>query len=304
MTGDTLGKVSADYRKKRVKRIKRIIIFFVLVLLLAPTGLCIWLLMRMNALETKLDSFNTQTTVAVSQQAVDAAPDTDAASGTAATAEPTPSADPDKPGKGKKVYLTFDDGPGPNTEKLLDTLKKYDVKATFFVTGKEDDFSKKMYKRIVDEGHTLGMHSYSHVYDEIYASEMAFSQDLDKLYEYLHDVTGVYAKYYRFPGGSSVKDTKVPIEKLIEILEKKDITYLDWNVLSPDIRDTGVGKKEMRNEILADVEKYDTSVVVFYDTQTQPMTVKTLSSVIRHLKESGYEILPVDENTAPIRHNQ
>ena len=304
MTGDTLGKVSADYRRKRVKRIKRIIIFLVLLLLLAPTGLCIWLLIRVNALENRIDDFNTRTSVAVSSSAVDTEPDMRAASGGAATTEPTPSAEPDMPGKGKKVYLTFDDGPGPNTEKILDILKKNDVKATFFVTGKKDDFSKQMYKRIVEEGHTLGMHSYSHVYDEIYASEKAFSQDLEKLYEYLHDVTGVYSEYYRFPGGSSVKDTKVSIDKLIDILETKKITYLDWNVLSPDIRDTGVSKKQMRKEILADVEKYDTSVVVFYDTQTQPMTVRTLSSVIKKLKESGYEILPVDENTAPIRHNQ
>ncbi len=304
MTGDTLGKVSADYRKKRVKRIKRIIIFIMILLLLAPTGLCIWLLMRMNALESKLDDFNTRAGVVVTQAAVEVTPDAQAASGVAATIAPEATAEPEKPGKGKKVYLTFDDGPGPNTKKILDILKKRGVKATFFVTGKKDDFSKEMYKRIVDEGHTLGMHSYSHVYDEIYASEEAFSQDLDKLYEYLHDVTGVYSKYYRFPGGSSVQDTKVSIEKLIKILDKKKITYLDWNVLSPDIRDTGVSKKQMRKEILADVKKYDTSVVVFYDTQTQPVTVKTLSSVIKLLEENGYEILPVDENTAPIRHNQ
>ena len=302
MTGDTLGKVSADYRKKRVKRIKRIIIFLVLMMLIAPTALSIWLLVRVNTLESRLDDFYSAEIAAASPAAAEATQEP-AASGAAATTEPiaTPT---EKPGKGKKVYLTFDDGPGPNTEKILDILKKNDVKATFFVTGKIDDFSKQMYKRIVEEGHTLGMHSYSHVYDEIYASEKAFSKDLDKLYEYLHDVTGVYAKFYRFPGGSSVQDTKVPVESLIEILEDKKITYLDWNVLSPDIRDTGVGQKQMRKEILDDVKKYDTSVVVFYDTQTQPMTVKTLPSIIKDLKKNEYEILPVDENTAPIRHNQ
>ena len=172
------------------------------------------------------------------------------------------------------------------------------------MTGKTDDFSKEMYKRIVEDGHTLGMHSYSHVYDEVYASESAFKQDLDRIYEYLYEVTGEHSKFYRFPGGSSVQETNVPIEKLIAILDEMGIIYLDWNVLSPDIRDPGVGKKQMVRELMTDVNKYDTSVVLFYDTQTQPMTVKTLPSVIQALKDNNYEILPVDENTAPIRHNQ
>ena len=303
MTGDTLGKVSADYRKKRVKRIKRIIITLFLLLLFTPIALSVWLMFRVSSLETRIDRLVSREASAVSGPAAVATTEP-TVSGTAvsgASATPTPTA---KPGEGKKVYLTFDDGPGPNTKKILDILKKQDVKGTFFVTGKRDEFSKQMYKRIVDEGHTLGMHSYSHVYDEIYASEKSFGQDLDRLYEYLHEVTGKYAKFYRFPGGSSVQETKVPIKKLIKILEKKDISYLDWNVLSPDVRDSGVKKKEMVAELRTEVAKYDTSVVVFYDTETQPMTIKALPAVIKALKEDGYEILPVDEDTAPIRHNQ
>ena len=72
---------------------------------------------------------------------------------------------------GKKVYLTFDDGPSSNTDQILDILKDYDVKATFFVVGKTDERSVKAYQRIVEEGHTLAMHSYSHRYDEIYESK-------------------------------------------------------------------------------------------------------------------------------------
>ncbi len=302
MTGDTLGKVSEDYRKKRVRRIKRFIIFFILLLLLAPSCFCVWMYFKIDTLEERIDSLVMPETVQTATPVSGAATASDDATSGSAVSEEAVTVE--KPGKGKMVYLTFDDGPGPNTEKILDILKKYDVKATFFVTGKTDDFSKQMYKRIVDEGHTLGMHSYSHVYDEIYASEKAFSQDLDKLYEFLHEVTGEYSKYYRFPGGSSVQDTKVPIKKLIKILDEKEISYLDWNVLSPDIRDANVSKKELIKELREEVKKYDTSVVVFYDTQTQPMTIKALPSVIKALKKDEYEILPVDEDTAPIRHNQ
>lgn len=304
MTGDTVGKVSDDYRRKRVRRIKRIIIITCICLLLAPTVFCVFLLFKINSLEERLDRMTVPETVevvsgpgvSVSDEPETEVTETPVTSGAATDYDSEPVT--------RKVYLTFDDGPGPNTEKILDILKKYDVKATFFVTGKEDTFSEQMYKRIVDEGHTLGMHSYSHVYDEIYASEDAFTQDLEKLSEYLYDVTGTRSVFYRFPGGSSVTQTQVPIENLIYILEDRGITYLDWNVLSPDIRDGNVSKKQMISEIMEDVNRYETSVILFYDTQTQPMTVKALPKIIKKLQNEGCEILPVDENTAPIRHNQ
>ena len=103
----------------------------------------------------------------------------------------------------KKVYLTFDDGPSDHTAQILDILKKHKVKATFFVVGKETEYAKKMYQRIVLEGHTLAMHSYSHNYDQIYANVGAFSKDLMKLQKYLYDLTDVKPYIYRFPGGSS-----------------------------------------------------------------------------------------------------
>ena len=84
----------------------------------------------------------------------------------------------------KKIYLTFDDGPSSSTNEILDILKAYDVKATFFVVGKTDEASKEAYRRIVAEGHTLGMHSYSHSYSGIYKSTTAFKKDLKKLYDF------------------------------------------------------------------------------------------------------------------------
>ena len=185
MTGDTLGKVSEDYRKRRVRRIKRFIIFLIILFLLAPVGFCTWMYFKIDALQDTVDSLMMIETVKSSSPVSAPAVEADNSTSGSAVSEAAV-VEEEKPGKGKTVYLTFDDSPGPNTEKILDILKKNDVKATFFVTGKTDDFSKKMYKRIVDEGHTLGMHSYSHVYDEIYASEKAFTQDFEKLYEYLH----------------------------------------------------------------------------------------------------------------------
>lgn len=289
MTGDTVGAASAAYRKRRVKRIKKIIIGTCIVLLILPILLSIFLMIKVFSLEKEIQRISEnkarqeQTMDLVQAKEKEASP----------TEEPEP----------RKVYLTFDDGPGVQTEKILDILKEEDVKATFFVTGKEDASVKKIYKRIVKEGHTLGMHSYSHIYDTIYESKEAFEKDFDQLYCYLYDVTGVYPKFYRFPGGSSTQSTELPIQTFIDVLEGKNVTYVDWNVISPDIGNTNVTKQQMVTSISEGVAQYDTSIVLMYDVADKPMTVKALPSIIKTLKAENYELLPIDENTTLIQHN-
>ncbi len=291
MTGDTVGAASAAYRKKRIRRIKKIIIGMIITLLVLPMIISIFLLIKIHSLEREIQKISEEKVRTEQKQTTDIAK--------AKEREALPTKTPEK----KKVYLTFDDGPGVKTGKILDILKKENVKATFFVTGKEDASAKKLYKRIVAEGHTLGMHSYSHIYDTVYESKEAFTKDFDKLYEYLYDVTGVYPKIYRFPGGSSTQSTELPIQTFIEVLKEKQIAYLDWNVISPDISNPSVTKKQMVNSIIEGVAQYDTSVVLMYDVADKPMTVKALPSIIKTLKAEDYELLPADENMTLIQHN-
>ena len=103
----------------------------------------------------------------------------------------------------KIAYLTFDDGPSINTGKILDILKRYDIKATFFVVGRSDDNSKNLYKRIVKEGHAIGNHTYSHEYKTLYSSEENFLSDFKKLEHHIYDITGIKMDIMRFPGGSN-----------------------------------------------------------------------------------------------------
>ena len=104
----------------------------------------------------------------------------------------------------KVVYLTFDDGPTPNnTPRILEILKRNNIKATFFVIGQNPD----MYKQIVNEGHAIAIHTYSHEYKQVYASVDAFFADLYKLRDLIKEKTGVDPKVTRFPGGSNT--TKV-----------------------------------------------------------------------------------------------
>lgn len=289
MTGDTIGAASAAYRKKRVKRIKKIIIGTIITLIVLPIILSIFLFIKVHSLEEEIQK--------ISENKARIEKETDVVK--AKEKEVVPTAVPEP----KKVYLTFDDGPGVQTEKILDILKKNKVKATFFVTGKEDAQAKKIYKRIVQEGHTLGMHSYSHIYDTIYESKKAFRKDFEKIYEYLHDVTGIYPKFYRFPGGSSTQSSELPIQTFIDVLEEKQIRYLDWNVISPDVNDPSVSKKQMVSSITEGVAQYATSVVLMYDVADKPMTVKALPSIIKALKAENYELLPAEETMTLIQHN-
>ena len=300
MTGNTVHAAEAAYRKKRVKRIKKIIVGTAIVLLLLPTIMCLFLLVKVHSLEKQIETI-TKVSDSGAVQAQEKEVKTTKAPKKASTAEPT--IKPTDDTTTKKVYLTFDDGPGSQTGKILDILKKNHVKATFFVTGKEDASSKKIYQRIVKEGHTLAMHSYSHIQDVIYDSKEAFEKDLKQINRCLYEATGVHTKFYRFPGGSSTQNTSLPIQNFIDVLKKNHYLYLDWNVISPDINNANATKEQVVTGVMQGVDAYDTAVVLMYDVADKPMTVKALPSIIKQIKAKNYELLPVDESMILIQHN-
>lgn len=300
MTGNTVHAAEAAYRKKRVKRIKKIIVGTAIVLLLLPTIMCLFLLVKVHSLEKQIETITKVSDSGV-VKAQEKEVKTTKAPKKASTAEPT--IKPTDDTTTKKVYLTFDDGPGSQTGKILDILKKNHVKATFFVTGKEDAPSKKIYQRIVKEGHTLAMHSYSHIQDVIYDSKEAFEKDLKQINRCLYEATGVHTKFYRFPGGSSTQNTSLPIQNFIDVLKKNHYLYLDWNVISPDINNANATKEQVVTGVMQGVDAYDTAVVLMYDVADKPMTVKALPSIIKQIKAKNYELLPVDESMILIQHN-
>ena len=300
MTGNTVHAAEAAYRKKRVKRIKKIIVGTAIVLLLLPTIMCLFLLVKVHSLEKQIETITKVSDSGV-VKAQEKEVKTTKAPKKATTAEPT--IKPTDDTTTKKVYLTFDDGPGSQSGKILDILKKNPVKATFFVTGKEDASSKKIYQRIVKEGHTLAMHSYSHIQDVIYDSKEAFEKDLKQINRCLYEATGVHTKFYRFPGGSSTQNTSLPIQNFIDVLKKNHYLYLDWNVISPDINNANATKEQVVTGVMQGVDAYDTAVVLMYDVADKPMTVKALPSIIKQIKAKNYELLPVDESMILIQHN-
>lgn len=204
----------------------------------------------------------------------------------------------------RRVYLTFDDGPSIYTEELLDILAQYDVKATFFVTAKGKEDYGDIYRRIVEEGHTLGMHSYSHEYGNIYASLENFQEDIEKLRNFLYRETGTVSRFYRFPGGSSNTVSATDVHEFIRYLNAMDIDYFDWNVSSGDASSVRLGSDEIVDRVVREIPSRRVAVVLMHDAADKHSTVEALPRLIEEIQamEDGTEILPITEETMLIQH--
>ena len=203
----------------------------------------------------------------------------------------------------QRVYLTFDDGPSDRTNEILDILKQYNVKATFFVVGKTDEKSIEIYKRIVADGHALGLHSFSHKYDEIYRSEDAFLQDIKKLQDFLFETTGQKVSILRFPGGSSNKVSTLDMKHLILRLDDLGIHYFDWNVSSQDANGKETPTNQLVANVLVNVKKFPDCIVLLHDGVNKQETVSALPSMLDELVATpGLELLPITQETKPIQH--
>ncbi len=168
--------------------------------------------------------------------------------------------------------------------------------------GREDEESKALYQRIAAEGHTLAMHSYSHKYSALYQSLESFEQDFSRIQNYLYEITGQECLFYRFPGGSSNHVSSTDMKSFISYLNEQGITYFDWNVSSGDATSQAYTPEELVENVMTDVVKYKTSIVLMHDAETKVSTVKALEPMIQALQGIGAEILPIDENTTVVQH--
>lgn len=202
---------------------------------------------------------------------------------------------------GKVIYLTFDDGPGPRTPDLLDVLKKYNVKATFFVV--KTKFINTI-KRIAEEGHSLAIHTTTHNFSQIYASEEAYFNDLYTMQGIIKDLTGQEVTLLRFPGGSSntvsSKYNKGIMTRLTQQVQEKGFRYFDWNV---DSKDAGGAKtaKQVFNNVINGVSDKQISVVLQHDIKS--FSVDAVEQIIVWGLENGYTFLPLEQDSPICQHN-
>ncbi len=312
-----MDKSDKDYRRERVRKIKKIILILIVIFLLLPTVLCLILFAKLNRLSDELDKIRqikiervfASERVKKEGDIAEFMQDKADSEGVYENSDGGRTDNFERleteslPAKnGKKVYLTFDDGPGPNTDRILSILDDYKVKATFFVVGKTDENSIKHYKEIVEKGHTLGMHSYTHKFDEIYATKEAFKKDFYRIKKLLYDTTGVEPRFYRFPGGSSTTLCKTDMYGLIDFLNKKKVAYFDWNVECGDAVKVPLTAKKICRNVMSGVKDFDVSIVLMHDLPEKDTTVEALPKILEKLLKDGYEVLPIDDETLEIHH--
>ena len=277
-----------------------------LVTLFITLACCAFLFYRMNGLERKIDRMSERIADTDKYARLQEFFDRLAQTGQMAKKEEAPEPDPDMEtgdGAAHKVYLTFDDGPSINTDEILDILAEYDVKATFFVVGKEDEHSQEAMRRIVDEGHTLGMHSYSHKYVELYDSWDSFREDFEKQQNYLEELTGVKSKVYRFSGGSSNTVSNQDMRLFAYYLDTQGVVFYDWNVDSGDAANRHLSIDMLVQNSTETIPRYKTSIILMHDAADKHATVEALPQIIETIQAmEDTEILPITEDTNPVQH--
>ncbi len=190
----------------------------------------------------------------------------------------------------KVMYLTFDDGPGPYTDRLLGILEKNDAKATFFVTNAYPNYQSLIAKEYA-QGHTVGVHSYTHDYKTIYASQKAFWDDYKKMDDIILQQTGQRSEIMRFPGGSSNTVSRHYCKGIMTTLAndtaKRGLVYADWNAMAGDAGEVKTADG-VYNYIVKTTGSKKQVVVLCHDIK--PYTVDAMDKVIKWAKAQGYSL--------------
>ena len=205
---------------------------------------------------------------------------------------------------GQKVcYLTFDDGPSANTLKILDILNKYGVKATFFVINSADI---GYVKNIYEAGHTVGLHTATHNYSQIYASTDAYFNDLQQISDKVESIIGIKPTVMRFPGGSSNKVSAKYcggiMTRLVSLVQERGYSYFDWNVASGDADSNTPSYTYIRNNVLNSTKNKNSACVLMHDSSVKTTTVQALPEIIEGLTAMGYRFEALTPETYGYHH--
>ncbi len=206
----------------------------------------------------------------------------------------------------RTVYLTFDDGPGKYTFDVLDILDQYGVKATFFTVGCFVDQKPENAKAIVDRGHLIGCHSYTHDFEICYASVDAFMGEVDRWEEAVRNATGSVPKrlVVRFPGRSTTGYAKDVAEGIKNAIIMRGGRWFDWNAANNDKYPNGNIHDLPQKEYF--IESYKESMgwyandpaatVIFLTHETEKNTVETLPYMLQDLMDRGYQFKTLDHH--------
>lgn len=195
--------------------------------------------------------------------------------------------------------LTFDDGPSPNTDRILGILDRYGVKATFFVVGKTGAADQERMRQIVAAGHTIAMHSWSHDYNKVYASVESFLTEYSRLYQWIYEVTGVYPSIFRFPGGSINGYDRGVYQEIIAEMTRRGFIYYDWNASAQDATRTPRTASAIAADCLKGIGR-DLVVVLAHDSAARGTTADALPAVIEGYQAAGYTFSALHPGVTPV----
>ena len=191
------------------------------------------------------------------------------------------------------IYLTFDDGPSINTERILDILAERGVTATFFVTAQEDDreYLAKLINRIINEGHSLGLHSLTHDFAQIYASPEAYLRDIDKLRELIEEMSGYRPSIVRLPGGSNtINASRETVAAIHSELTRRGYTWYDWDICTEDSGATPRPTETIARSIIEGARERGGGIIVLcHDNRTPTTTPEAVGIAIDTLLEEGFK---------------
>lgn len=199
--------------------------------------------------------------------------------------------------EGKVAYLTFDDGPSARTAGVLDVLDEYDIKATFFVITNKLDVD--MLKRIAEEGHTIGIHTHSHQYTEIYASIEDYLDDFNTSFQTIYEATSIKPSIFRFPGGSINAYNRGFYQELNSEMLRRGFVYYDWNASSGDSAPNTSAERAYQN-IIQKAGGQDKLIILMHDSSQKYASLRALPRVIEYLQSQGYSFAPLDHRVEPI----
>ena len=201
--------------------------------------------------------------------------------------------------KEKTVYLTFDDGPSAVTAEVLDILKEKNVRATFFVVGSEIEAHPGLVRRAAEEGHTVGVHTYSHLYKKIYASVEDYLNDFYLAYMAIYRETGEYPTVFRFPGGSINSYNKRLYKPIIAEMLRRGFEYYDWNVSAEDSSGSYEHEDIVRN-VVNGLSGMQRAFVLMHDFGRNKNLCLALPDIIDRIRELGYSIEPITDEVATV----
>lgn len=197
------------------------------------------------------------------------------------------------------VYLTFDDGPSPVTGPVLDILKEYEVPATFFVLGDTSDDSLELYRRMSEEGHSIGIHSYTHD-NAVYQNFDNFSQDFEKLEDLILENIGSLSYLYRMPGGSNSANCPQWLRNEIKAYAKaKGYVIYNWDIDPKDSREYTLSAKDLIHNVTSGAaDKPDCDLIVLmHDDMLRTTLPDALPDIIDYFQKSGYDFAALQRDT-------